>query len=80
MEVIPKLIGEEENRELVKPISMEDLDSMIAIIKQDKAPVPDGLQINFYKASWEIIKEDLLKCYEESRQLGKILGRMNTTF
>eukprot|EP01018_Ginkgo_biloba_P009696 Gb_25173 [translate_table: standard] len=48
-------------------------------MKLDKSRGPDGLQVNFFRASWEIIKEDLLKCCEESRKSSKILGRMNTT-
>eukprot|EP01018_Ginkgo_biloba_P014379 Gb_37800 [translate_table: standard] len=49
-------------------------------MKEDKAPSPDGLQVNFFKLAWDIIKEDLLRCCEESRQSGKILGRMNAAF
>eukprot|EP01018_Ginkgo_biloba_P038227 Gb_38057 [translate_table: standard] len=59
---------------------MEELKNIILAMKLGKSPGPDGLQVNFFKARWEVIIEDLLKCCEESRRSGKILGRMNATF
>lgn len=36
LEAILKLVDEEENKELMRPITMEDLESTIAAIKSDK--------------------------------------------
>eukprot|EP01018_Ginkgo_biloba_P025672 Gb_11085 [translate_table: standard] len=78
--VIPNLISKEGNLFLTKPITMEELENTIAGMKEDKSPGPDGFQVNFFKVAWDIINEDLLRCCEESRRSGKILGRMNATF
>eukprot|EP01018_Ginkgo_biloba_P012862 Gb_10551 [translate_table: standard] len=80
LEVIPNLILDEDNRLLTNPITLEELEHTLARMKEDKALGLDGLQVNFFKVTWDIIKEDLLRCCEESRQSGKILGRMNATF
>eukprot|EP01018_Ginkgo_biloba_P020121 Gb_01141 [translate_table: standard] len=76
---ISNLISERDNSFVVKPISLEELEETV-LRMEDKAPGLDGFQINFFKSSWDIIKGDLLKYCEESRKLGKVLGRLNATF
>ena len=56
---IPTLIEGAENRELSKPIMEFEIKNAIWSLQEDKAPGPDGFTINFYRAAWEIIKEDL---------------------
>eukprot|EP00253_Pinus_taeda_P006425 PITA_06425 len=46
----------------------------------DKAPRPDGFTINFYKACWSIVKQDVWEVVEDSRQLRTILKSLNSTF
>eukprot|EP01018_Ginkgo_biloba_P005558 Gb_28441 [translate_table: standard] len=59
---------------------MEELEEVIFGMKDDKSPRLDGFQANFFKASWVVIKEGLLRSCEESRTMGKVLGNMNSTF
>ena len=65
LRVIPNLVGEEQNWEMMKSITMEELENMLATMKLDESLEPDGLQVNFFMASWEIIREDLLNCCKE---------------
>ena len=53
------LIEDSENRELLKPILEFEKKNAIWSLQADKAPVPNGFTINFYKVVWEIIKEDM---------------------
>ena len=46
----------------------------------DKALGPDGFTINFYKATWDIIKEDLKKMLNWTRKKDKIGGATKTSF
>eukprot|EP00253_Pinus_taeda_P004586 PITA_04586 len=46
----------------------------------DKAPGPDGFTINFYKACWSIVKQEVWEVVEDSRRSGTILKSLNSTF
>ena len=39
-----------------------EIKEAIWALQPDKAPGSDGFTINFYRATWEIIKEDFKKC------------------
>ena len=54
-------ISDEENKELEKPISENEIIEAIWTLHPDKSPRHDGFTINFYRAAWDIIKEDLKK-------------------
>ena len=58
---IPSLIKDAKNRDLVKPIMEYEIRNASWSLHADKAPGPDSFTINFYKAMWDIIKEDLEK-------------------
>ena len=58
---IPSIIKDAKNRELEKPIMEYEIRNAIWSLHVDKAPGPDGFTIIFYKATWDIIKEDLKK-------------------
>lgn len=46
----------------------------------DKAPGPDGFTINFYKACWHIVKQDIWEVVEDSRRSKAMLKSLNSTF
>ena len=54
-------ISEEENKELEKPITKNEIIEAIWTLHPDKSPEPEGFMINFYCTAWDIIKEDLKK-------------------
>jgi len=45
-----------------------------------KAPSPNGFNVYFFKACWNIVKHDILNVVEESRREKTILEALNTTF
>ena len=57
LHVIPSIISNAENRELENPIMEHEIRSEIWSLHADKAPGPNGFTINFYRASWDTIKE-----------------------
>ena len=54
-------IFEEENKKLENPIFENEIIEAIWTLHPDKSPSPYGFTINFYRAAWHIIKEDLKK-------------------
>ena len=58
---IPSLITEQDNEDLSKSIMESEIKEAIWALQANKATGFDGFTINFYKATWEIIKEALKK-------------------
>eukprot|EP00253_Pinus_taeda_P006725 PITA_06725 len=77
---IPKLINSEENAILCRPITEKEIINVIWAMDADKAPGPDGFTIHFYKACWNIIKEDLQKMIRGFMAKAKIGGGTNSSY
>lgn len=56
----------------MEPLSKEDLHVSFQSLKNGKAPGIDGLPIDFYKAYWEFLGEDLLEVLNDSLKGGKL--------
>ncbi|KAK3189696.1 hypothetical protein Dsin_029257 [Dipteronia sinensis] len=46
----------------------------------NKSPGPNGLNMNFIKANWDVIREDVLKFIHEFCKVGLIVKDINNTF
>ena len=55
------LVNEEENGELMKPFTKEEIIDVIWSMEPDKAPGPDGFSFHFYRVCWLVIRKDLLR-------------------
>eukprot|EP00253_Pinus_taeda_P022158 PITA_22158 len=77
---IPNSITEEQNWALRKTITMEEVEEAVRNMPNDKAPGPDGFTINFYKACWKIVKNNIWEIVEDSRRSKTILKSLNSTF
>ena len=77
---IHSIISNQDNEELRKPISEQEIIEAIWALQPDKSPSPDGFTINFYWAASNIIKDDLRKMLNWTRKKHKIGGATNSTF
>jgi len=50
---IPKLVTRENNHNLNRPISEEEVSEVIKEMQSGKAPGPDGFNVDFFKACWK---------------------------
>ena len=66
-QLIPKMIIEEHNQMLLRPISLQEVEAAVAQTKIGKAPGPDGFTSNFFHHFWDLIKLEVWKLVEESR-------------
>ena len=80
LETIPSLISAEDNKNLNKPISMEEVKSALFSMNPDKSPGLDGFQAFFFQKCWDIIGLDLWKAIEATRNGGLLLFEINFTF
>jgi hypothetical protein len=76
---IPKLVTEEQNINLNKPISKEEVDQVVQEMPNGKAPSPDSFTVEFFKACWEVVKHDIYGVVEDSKRSASILKALNAT-
>lgn len=70
-------VNEEENKELVKEFSLEELKDTIFSMEKNTAPGPDHRPIEFYQSCWDIICNDLMDLFTNFRQNKMDIGRFN---
>lgn len=46
------------------PFSAKEVEKVVKVMPQDKAPGPDGFTGHFYATCWHIIKDDFLRALE----------------
>jgi hypothetical protein len=76
---IPRLVTEEQNNNLNKPIVEEEIDQALQEIPNGKFPGPDGFIVEFFKSYWEIFKHSVYRVVEDSRRSASILKVLNAT-
>eukprot|EP00253_Pinus_taeda_P019391 PITA_19391 len=77
---IPRLITEEQNTLLLKPISLQEVEIAVNSLKASKAPGPDGFTSNFFQYFWELIKWEVWQVVEESCNMLWMYPGLNATF
>ena len=77
---IPKLVTREDNHNLNRPVSEEEASEVINEMQNGKAPGPIGFNVDFFKAYWKIVKQDILDVVEDSRRSRTILKALNASF
>eukprot|EP00253_Pinus_taeda_P006730 PITA_06730 len=78
--LIPSSISPEDNSDLCKPVSEEEIIKIIWSMDSDKARGRDGFTIHFYKVCWDIIKHDLQKMVRGLMNKAKVGGSTNSTY
>jgi hypothetical protein len=70
-------ISGEENSELERTFTAEELDVVLASMKTDSAPGPDGFPVSFYKRFWGMLRGPVLQILNDFT-LGRVdISRLN---
>lgn len=77
---IPKLVTREENYNLNRIVTKEEVTEVIKEMQNVKAPGPNDFNVDFFKSCWEIVKQDILEVVEDLRRSKTILRALNTSF
>lgn len=77
---IPKLVTREDNFNLNRPVTEEEVSEVIKEMQNGKALGSNGFNVDFFKACWEIVKQDIMNVVEDSRMNRTILKALNTSF
>ena len=65
---------EQDDNDLSKPIMENEIKAAIWSLQADKTPGLDGFTINFYRESWDTVKEDLKIMLNWRRRNDKVGG------
>jgi hypothetical protein len=67
--------------ELDAPFSLDELKTAVFSMPSDKAPGPDGFSAGFFKTSWNVVKDDLLRGLNKFYDLNDpSFNSLNTAF
>ncbi|XP_048502731.1 uncharacterized protein LOC125498546 [Beta vulgaris subsp. vulgaris] len=69
----------EQQEDLMREITDDEIQQALFSIPVDKSPGPDGFGTTFYKASWEIIGNDIITAVKDFFIHRKMLKDMNNT-
>ena len=64
----------------LKPITLQEVESILRGFKKDKSPGPDGWLVEFFLAFFVLFGEELVLAAEHVRTEGCFLGSINSTF
>jgi hypothetical protein len=70
-------VSHEKNELVTRSFSMDEVRKAIFQMEHNKALRPDGLSTEFYRACWEIIKNDLMALFWEFHKGGLPLYSLN---
>jgi hypothetical protein len=70
-------ISKEENKELTKEFTMEEIKFAVFSMEKNTARGPDHLPIEFYQNCWNIISIDLLSMFNDFHHNNLDIGRFN---
>lgn len=73
LEKIPMLLYQEENDQLLKPFTLEEIKKVVFSLSPDKAPGSDGITSLLFQKCWYFIGFDVLLALEESKKKGTML-------
>ena len=58
----------------------EEVSEVIKEVQNGKSLGSDGFNVDFFKACWKTIKQDILEVVEDSRRSKKVLKDFNASF
>ena len=76
----PSSVSKDDNSELMKPVTMQDIKHILSISKNDKSLGPNGIPVEVYRCLFDVLGEDLLRVIEISWLSGKILAVFKSNF
>ena len=76
----PTSISVDDNCDLMKPVTLQEIHFILSSSKNDKSPGLDEIPVEVYRCLFDVLGEDLLRVIELSWVSGKIPAVFNSTF
>eukprot|EP00253_Pinus_taeda_P017254 PITA_17254 len=77
---IPRLVTEDQNKALMRAVTLEEIEETVKAMKKGTAPSLDGFTVDFFQAGWHFLGKEILELVEESRMNQKVWPAINSTF
>lgn len=74
------MVTREDNFNLNRPVTVEEIEEVVKEMQNGKAPSPDGFNVDFFKPCWRIVRQDIVGVVEDSRIFKKVLKVLNESF
>lgn len=74
-----KCLSLEQQRRLIKEVTMEEVTEAMHDMPRDKAPGVDGYPVEFFTKNWELIKDDILAATKDFFRTNSMPSYINTT-
>ena len=62
----PTTVSVDDNYDLMKPVTLQDIQLILSISKNDKSPRSNGIPIEVYRCLFDVLGDDLLRVIELS--------------
>lgn len=79
MQLIPTTIYDQQNEELLQPISNAEVKTALFQVHLDKSPGPDGMTPGFYQKHWSIVGPDVVNLVKDFFDTASIPQGLNET-
>ncbi|XP_074283135.1 uncharacterized protein LOC141607680 [Silene latifolia] len=73
------VLSEEQAREIIKEVTVDEIKHALFSIPKEKAPGPDGYSSQFFKDAFELVGSDVVAAVKEFFTTGSILKQVNAT-
>lgn len=77
---IPKLVSTEDNFDLNRPVTKEEVSEVLKEMQNGKVPGPNGFNVDLFKDCWSIVQQDILNVVDDCRRNRTILKALNNSF
>ena len=76
---IPTFVSDEISADLMAPVSLSEIQAIIALCKNDKSSGQYGIHVEVYRVLFNVLGQDLVRVVDDSRIFHKILVVFNST-
>ncbi|CAN0884339.1 LINE-1 retrotransposable element ORF2 protein [Linum grandiflorum] len=78
--LVMRVIGETEAADLVRPFLVEEVRRAVMNCAGDKAPGPDGFNLEFFKQNWRLVQEQVMLAFADFFSRSKLPNMVSCTF
>jgi hypothetical protein len=78
--LFPRYISKEESTKIDSPVTKHEILDILKLFAVDENPGPDEWTVDFYTKFFDVVSDDLVDLFEDTRIRGKIKSSLNYTF
>ncbi|KAL0290490.1 UNVERIFIED_CONTAM: Transposon TX1 uncharacterized protein [Sesamum calycinum] len=73
------ILSDDEARDIIRPVTIDEVKTAFFDIEEDKAPGPDGFSSGFFKAAWPVVGGEVSIAIMDFFKTGRLLKQVNAT-